>query len=127
MGRPEFKVTKAMRHSVSVAAGAGISHEEIALGLGISRTTLQKHFSYELTTGAYLRRQEVMDAMYLAAVNGNVAAQKAYAAMTPKVAAPPLPLPDKPLGKKDRANADAATAHAGTDWEGLLAPDAPLQ
>lgn len=120
MARPEFKPTARMRRSVSIAAGAGVTHEEIALGMGISRPTLAKHFAYELTTGAYKRRQEVLDAMFKAAKKGNVAAQKAYVALAPKIAAPTLPTDSAPQGKKEQANADAVVAQKGTDWESLL-------
>lgn len=114
-----------MRRDVSIAAGAGISHEEIALGMGIAKMTLQKHFAFELTTGAYQRRQEVLNAMFRAAKKGNVAAQKAYAALTPKAAAPPQD--PKPDGKKAQAAADAVTAQSGTEWESLLKPTGPVQ
>lgn len=119
-----------MRRSVSIVAGAGVSHEEIAIGLGIAINTLKKHFAFELTTGAYQRRQEVLNAMFKAAKKGNVAAQKAYAAMTPKPAAPPLQPPadtDKPEGKKAQAQAAAVTAQAGTSWESLLKPGSGVQ
>ncbi len=128
MARPQYKPTAAQRRSVSIAAGAGVSHEEIAIGLGIAKMTLQKHFAYELTEGAYRRRQEVLEAMFRAAKKGNVAAQKAYAALMPKVAAPPLP-PERqevPEGKKAQAAADAKTAQAGTEWADLL-PSVPAQ
>lgn len=118
----EHKPTDEQKRSVSIAAGAGVSHEEIALGLGITRPTLMKHYARELTIGAYERRQEVLDAMHEAALKGNVAAQKAYVALTPKPAAPPVP--EEP-GKKVRAQAEAVTAHVGTDWDDLLRPPAP--
>lgn len=121
----EFKPTPKQRHTVSVVAGAGVSHEEIAIGMGISRPTLEKHFAHELTTGAYQRRQEVLNAMFRAAKMGNVAAQKAYTALTPKVAAPPLPAEPKPAGKKEQAASAAVTAQAGTGWEALLDTSAP--
>lgn len=120
-GRPAFKPTPAQRRKVSVAAGAGMSHEEIALGLGIARNTLEKHFEQELSVGAYSRRLEVLDAMHRTAVKGNVAAQKAYVALTPAVAAPPVPA-EKPKGKKEQAEADATSAARGTDWDDLLPP-----
>ena len=120
-GRPPFKPTPAMKKRVAVAAGAGMSHEEIALALGICRNTLQKYFEHELSIGAYQRRLDVLNAMYGAAVKGNVAAQKAFVAMVPTAAAPPQE-PEKPLGKKEQANADARTAATGTDWADLLPP-----
>ena len=120
-GRPAFRPTPAQRRKVSVAAGAGMSHEEIALGLGIARNTLEKHFEQELSVGAYSRRLEVLDAMHRTAVKGNVAAQKAYVALTPAVAAPPVPA-EKPKGKKEQAEAYATNAARGTDWDDLLPP-----
>lgn len=116
-GRPAFRPTAAQRRRVSIAAGAGMAHEEIAIGLGISRNTLAKYFEGELSVGAYSRRLEVLDAMHKTAVKGNVAAQKAYVALTP--AAAPTPV-EKPLGKKEQAQADAVTAAEGTGWDDLL-------
>jgi hypothetical protein len=134
MARPPYKPTPALRRKVAIAAGGGMSHEEIAIGLGISRTTLLKHFETELTTGAYQKRLEVMGAMHKAAMAGNVAAQKAYSAMTPRVAAPPPPpaeLPSassaQPEGKKAQQHAEAVAAATGTEWEQLLTPRAPVQ
>lgn len=128
-GRPEFRPTEAMKRKVAIAAGAGMSHEEIALGLGIARGTLGKHFELELSTGAYEKRLEVLDAMHRTAKKGNVAAQKAYMQLTPRASAPPAPEggsepapAPKPLGKKDQANADAVTAAVNTEWESLLKP-----
>ena len=111
-----------------------MSHEEIALGLGITRPTLEKHCQLELSTGAYQKRLEVLDAMFRTARRGNVAAQKAYMQLTPQLAAPPqapakppeAPVPEK-LGKKEQAQADAVNAGAGTEWGTLLNPRTPLQ
>jgi hypothetical protein len=109
-----------------------MSHEEIAIGLGISRPTLEKHFAHELSQGAYAKRLEVFDAMHAAAVKGNVAAQKAYIAMDPQLSAPPLSVGEpekktKAKGKKERAAEDAVTAHrADPEWAKLLQkPDRP--
>lgn len=103
------------------------------MALGIARNTLEKHFVYELSVGAYKKRLQVMDAMHAAAVKGNVAAGRAYLALTPKAAAPPPDptaprgTPAKPLGKKDQANVDAGTAATGTDWEDILPGATRLQ
>lgn len=112
-----------------------MSHEEIALGMGIARNTLEKHFDVELLTGAYAKRLEVLQAMHAAAKRGNMTAAKAYLAVDPKMAVPPIdktaraPAAKKfaPIGKKEQAQADAVTAASGTEWDGLLTPSAPLQ
>lgn len=106
-----------------------MAHEHIALALGISRPTLEKHFAHELSVGAYQRRMERLRAMHAAAKSGNVAAAKYCDSLEPKVAVPP-PLadePEAPLGKKQQAQADAQTAQKGTEWEGLLRPPSTVQ
>lgn len=106
-----------------------MSHEEIAIGLGISRVTLSKYFEAELSVGAMQKRLEVLNAMHTAAKKGNVAAQRAFLAFDPKPAAPPAPVEPKASakGKKEQAQEDAVTAANGTGWDELLSPRAPLQ
>jgi len=120
-GRPPYKPTPVSRRKVTNAAAGGMSHEEIAIALGISRNTLEKCFERELSTGALNRRMEVMDAMARTALKGNVSAQKSFLAMTSTLAAPPLES-ERPKGKKEQQAADAVTAAQGTDWADLL-PD----
>lgn len=122
MGRPAFEPTEEQREEVAIAAGGGMSHERIALALGIDRGTLEKHFEAELAGGAYRKRLDQVVAMYRAGMKGNVAAQKAYLALEPGLAAPPAEKPAEPLGKKEQKNKDATTAHVGTSWEDDLAP-----
>lgn len=106
-----------------------MSHDEIAIGLGMSRNTLEKHFEAELSVGAMQKRLEVLNAMHTAAKKGNVAAQRAFLAFEPKPAAPPMPAePKAPAkGKKEQAQDDAVTAQKGTGWDELLSPRAPIQ
>ncbi len=124
MARPAFKPTNALRRRVSIAAGAGMSHQDIAIGLGISRPTLEKHFMTEISVGANARRLEILEVMHKTAKKGNVAAQKAFLAMTPQLAAPPAGIDGaddaQPKGKKAAALAAAATAGQGTAWGDLL-------
>jgi len=115
---------------VSIAAGAGMPHEEIALAVGISTPTLRKHYAAELSTEAAKRRLENFASLFASAQGGNVSAQKAYAAARMAPAAPdpePDPLPaGVPAGKKAQQAADAKVAQVGTEWEELLKrPGAP--
>lgn len=138
-GRPEHQVTAATRRQVSIAAGGGMRHEDIAIALGISRETLRKHYIAELTVVANLRRLEVLHALHTAARKGSTSAAKAYLAVQPQLEAPPVGVGDgaaapvgapapaapkmaAPMGKKAQAQADAKTAHVGTEWDALLTP-----
>ena len=126
MARPSFKPTKAMRHQVSIAKASGMSDEKIALGLGISRVTLLKHFGLELDSGAAKRQIEWRALMHASAKKGNVAAQKALIAMADKADVDKefdkkfgADAPEK-LGKKEAAAMEAQTAEQGSGWESLL-------
>lgn len=115
-----------------------MAHEQIALALGISRNTLEKHFEHELSIGAYAKRMEVFEALRRAAKKGNVAAARLYLQVEPAIACPPgfsdgdqkpqeKAAPAEKLGKKEQAQVDATEAHLGTSWEGLLKPTQSLQ
>lgn len=124
-GRPAYAPTAAQRRQVSIAAGGGMSHVDIATALGIARDTLEKHFAVELSAGALGRRMEVLQALHAAAKKGSSSAARAYLQheATPAVPPPPeQPQPTKaePVGKKAQAQADAVTAARGTDWDNLL-------
>lgn len=131
MARPAFKPTAAQRRQVAVAAGGGMSHDEIAIGMGLARNTLEKHFAAELSAGAYAKRLEVLAAMHAAAKKGNMTAARAYLSNEPRLAAPPAeskpaePAKVETLGKKAQAQVNAVTAARGTDWDHLLNPTAP--
>lgn len=132
-GRPAFSPTAAQRRQVSIAAGGGMRHIDIATALGISRETLEKYFQAELSAGALARRMEVLQALHAAAKKGSSSAARAYLQHEATPAVPPAPQPDapapkaEPLGKKAQAQADAVTAARGTDWDNLLAPAGPVQ
>jgi hypothetical protein len=115
---------------VSIAAGAGMSHQNIAIGLGIAKATLEKHFEAELSVGANARRLEIIEVMHKTAKKGNVAAQKAFLAMTPQLAAPPARVDatdeTQPQGKKAAALVAAQTAGQGTPWADVLDGPAKL-
>lgn len=106
MARPPFKVTTILRKQVSVAAGAGMAHAEIATALGISRNTLEKHFRAELSIGSLQKRMEIVQSLYTAAKKGNVAAQKAYLAFTPTAHHPPRGVGDTSRQKPEQQALD---------------------
>ena len=138
-GRPPHKPTPATRRQVSIAAGGGMRHEDIAIALGIDRDTLRKWYIAELTVVASLRRMEVLSALHVAARKGSTAAARAYLAHEPQLETPPegvgdparpptpaatapalAPVAKQPQGKKEQQHAEAFTAHEGTGWDGLL-------
>lgn len=122
-----------MRRKVATAKAGGMPEEQIALALGITRPTLQKHFMVELTTGAAVRKMEAMDALFVQAKKGNIAAIKLLLVLNGTAGGPPAQEDSEPakpaaapaappvrLGKKEQAQLAAQTATEGTDWEGLL-------
>lgn len=120
-GRPAWSPTPVVRRMVRNAAATGMSHEEIAIALGVHRHTLEKHCADDLAGGALKRQMEFRDALARAGLGGNVSALKQLLTMNPTLAAPAVE-PEKPdkVGKKAQANLDAATAPAGTDWGDLI-------
>ncbi|MCA3248315.1 MAG: hypothetical protein ING19_20780 [Azospirillum sp.] len=127
MARPAFKPTKAQRGEVARAKATGMSDDAIALGLGISRGTLLKHFALELDAGAAKRQIKVRAALMAQAESGNVAACKAVIAMMETASAEAAfrkqvdaPTKSEPMGKKEAARIAADGAENGTEWSGLL-------
>lgn len=123
-GRPSFEPTAKQRQMVSIAAGAGCTQDAIAVAIGVSKPTLMKHFGAELTTVAQVRRIEVIQGLYDAAIAGSAAAAKAYLAVgvkpTDSKPNPAEPEVAQPEGKKAQADANAKVNHKGTTWEQLL-------
>lgn len=131
-GRPPLKVTKKLRERVQEYRACGMSEEDIALALDISRPTLRKHFSLELRKGHAVKRAHAINLLWSTAKKGNVSAQRKLIDMTkvmedPKTAGERAADPKGPpnlkviaRGKKEQAQDDAHTAHLGTEWEGVL-------
>lgn len=126
MARPTHKPTPTLRRKVSIAVAGGMSHEAIALAIGIARNTLELHYQHELTEGACKRRLEVVEAAHKAAMKGNVSAQRLLLGMTPEIGVPTAEQEGKDegkqekVGKKEQADRDAVGAESGTGWDGLL-------
>lgn len=112
-GRPTFTATSTLRQKVAECASVGMSQDDIARAIGCSTPTLVKHFEEELTTGAAVKRAEVIGMLFKAARKGNVTAQKALDAKAQVAAAAqtmrdresgasaPPPAKEAKLGKKE--------------------------
>ena len=111
-GRPQFQPTNEQREQCAILAAGRMSEENIAAALGVSRPTLRKHFADELTAGAAERNAAVLQALYAAAVNGNVAAARTWLARQADEQG-------AALGKKAQREADAADPPPGT-WADLI-------
>lgn len=127
-----------MRRKVSAAKAGGMSEDAIALALGITRPTLAKHFMVELSTGAAVKKMEAVDALFLQAKRGNVAAIKAVLLLGNAIGEPQQPSqqdgeqPAAPiqaakLGKKEAQQVAAVSAADGTEWAGILPGSSSVQ
>lgn len=71
MPRPNLKPTDRQREIVKMLAAFGITHDQIALKMGIrSPKTLRKHFRVELDTGAMDANSNVANTLYRMATSG---------------------------------------------------------
>lgn len=124
MGRPEFRVTPAIRRKVEQCVAAGMSHQKIGLVLGIDRHTVEKHFREELDRGSALIQAEAMGLLLEAARKGNVSAQKKlFEVASASAAAQEVKTwmegdgkKAEKIGKKEQAQRDAQSAGEGSDW-----------
>lgn len=120
-GRPPHIPTAETREKVEILLAAGMPVWQLAQAIGVSEPTLREYYAAELDGGRARRRADVLVAMHKAAVEGNVAAQKAYLSQDQALDNPPPPEPKAaPLGKKEAAQLAAETAGVGTDWQNLL-------
>jgi AraC-like DNA-binding protein len=133
-GRRPFKVTATMRGKVERFLACGMTREQIALAIGCSPPTLDKHFAAELQTGFARRKAEAYELLWCQARQGNSSALRklldtitiaeARAAVAsgdekPSEAAAKRPLR---LGKKAAQRLAATTAGEGSEWGDDLAP-----
>lgn len=123
-GRPSFKPTAAQRRKVEELRSVGMSKDDVAAVLGVTRPTLDKHFEVELQVGAAKKRAEVVSFLYKSARGGNVSAQKKLEEMTRVTLAEEANTridsrqasPSSKLGKKATQELEAQTAGQGTPW-----------
>jgi AcrR family transcriptional regulator len=75
-GRPVFKPTRRTREQVEIAIAGGLSASEVASVVGISRSTLERHFADELKNGRVRKLAHVLCLLERAAKRGSVSAMK---------------------------------------------------
>jgi hypothetical protein len=131
-GRPPHEPDARTRTQVKLLSAMGISQEEIAVVMQITRPTLRRHYRSELTTGHIEANAKVAGQIFKMATDSakpNVAAAifwlKCQAGWREADQRPVFVEEAKPpkLGKKEAAQQAAGTAQVGTSWEQLLAPD----
>lgn len=74
MARPEHKPTAEQRKQVEAMAAYGIPQTNIALVVGISKPTLEKHYRRELDTGATKATAKVAESLYRKATGNGMGA-----------------------------------------------------
>lgn len=75
-GRPSFKPTDENKELVRQLVMVGVSHEQIAMAIGIGARTLYRYFREELDTAACQANAKVAQSLFHnAVVENNVAAQ----------------------------------------------------
>lgn len=76
------KPTKRLRHKVALLAAAGEGEIQIAHVIGVARETLRKYYGDEIANGRAGIRAQILDELWSAARQGNVAAMKHLDART---------------------------------------------
>lgn len=129
-GRPAYVPTVAAMKKVEALAAAGIKREAIAHMLEINIDTLEKYYREELETGKDVIRGKLALALHKKGMEGNVAAIKAFLAMSDKDTAireaeeasrnltgdvEPTAPPPKYVGKKEQALTDAKSLMESDD------------
>lgn len=114
VGRKPFAPTEEQRYTVSLMAGIGIVHDEIAKCVGISDETLRKYFREELDTGKVKTIARVADSLVRQALAGNITAAIYY--LKTQGGWRETGDASKPQGKKEAAQEAAKTAGKGSGW-----------
>jgi AcrR family transcriptional regulator len=123
-GRPEHTPTERDRKTVEVLAGYAVTTEKIASVLGISKSTLLKHYASEIENGAARVESMLIGNLTRIASGSDGTALKAIMfALNCRFgwsAYAPRPVAEEPLGKKAQAEIVAQTAHEDSDWGQLV-------
>lgn len=137
-GRPSHVPTPELQEKVMRYVGAGMSQNDIAHVIGISISSLLRHYRHELDVGAAHCRAQGIDMLWGAARNNNISAIKAIveSARINSAAADiqqrgkmkeikeiERPAPQPRIGKRQQNVIDAEKAATGI----YSVPDAPVR
>lgn len=125
-GRRKLRFERRVYDAVETFKAAGMSDDDIAKAVGVSKDTAQRVFRPELENGRARKRAELLELAMTAARTGKVAAIKLASALIDKgAAAVPSDLPVKPiraerLGKKEETARRARELDDRSEWGRLL-------
>ena len=118
-GRPEYKPTAKDRAYVDALASYGVSEEDIARVVGVSRNTLRKHYVHQLETGAIKANAQVARFLFVAAKRGSVPAMMFWLKCRSGWADPSAATAAQ--GKKEAAVAAAQQLDANSPFDSVIA------
>jgi hypothetical protein len=129
-GRPSHEPSEKDRRTVEVLAGMAIPQEDIAHALGITKTTLRKHYRAELDRGgAKVQAKLVANLLTIAGGKDGTALKAITFVLQCRFGWSqyvPRPAPQDPderprgLGKKEIQQIEAETGHHRSEWGNLL-------
>jgi hypothetical protein len=119
-GRKKPRINNELRDRVATLSGAGMDRQAIADAVGCSERTLRTYFLPELNEGKSTKRAEVICKLFDLGMDGNVAALKAFLALSQKAEAIPRAAKPARPGKKEQAIQEAQSGHQDSGWGELL-------
>lgn len=122
-GRKKAVLIEEQRERVKVLLAGGMKVSAIARVLGISEPTCRKRFAAEIRTGIDQKQAAVLEAMFLSALSGSVAAQKAFLELA-RLASAARDLLDRNHEEPQDAGATAASKMGKKEEAAELAKDA---
>jgi hypothetical protein len=122
-GPVAFEPTDEQREQVKSYVAGGMTQEEIADALNISRRSLNTHFAGELVAGRGVRKAEAIDQLRASAAAGKVAAQKELLRLYNQPAAAAEIASRKKLSQKAQRALDLLTLGENSEWAGPFGPN----
>ena len=120
-GRPPHKATPKNRRYVESLASYGVPEDDIARVVGLSTTTLRKHYLDELANGNVRKNAQVAGFLFTAAKNGSVPAMMFWLRCRAKWSEPRDPSAMMAPGKKEAATIAAQQVDINSPFDAVIA------